>query len=108
MLVILVATLGFVVYMQDKKDDVDVATATYTFLGVIFGLVALEFATIFFWVARFRKRLIQFVEELNREVLHMRGVHLYYNDGWCGCCGKNIGRLGIRRHEEGSPLVPRN
>lgn len=58
---------------------------------------------IFFWLVRFKERLLVFVEELNREVLHRKGVHLYFKDSCC--CGKNISKLGIRRYEEGSPLI---
>lgn len=94
--VILAGTVAFVVY-TNANPALDVTQATWVFLGCVLGLVVLQFVMIGFWISRFKVKLLEYVEGLNRDVLAARGVELYYND--IMCCGKNISRLGIRKCE---------
>lgn len=67
-------------------------------LGVL-SVVAFELTFVVLLDLRFGNKLARFIDSLNRNMLHRRGVHLYYIGG---LCGKNARKLGIRRHHESS------
>lgn len=99
---ILSLTIAFIVYTNMNANTIDINLATEIFLGVIFGLVAIEITGIIFWMCKFKDHLVNYVEELNRDVLAQKGIEFYYNDAVC--CGKNTLKLGIRRCEMTSPF----
>jgi hypothetical protein len=94
--VVLFIVIGCTVDFKDKTQS------DYSFVFGLVSVATLEVVIMVVLIIRFRIRLVKFIDSLNETVLHRRCVHLSYSKH---CCGKNVMRLGIRRHYEDSLLM---